>query len=339
MKIIADDNIPFLKGRLEAVAEVVYVDQFGFTPELVKDADAVMIRTRTRCDEVLLGGSRVRLVATATIGMDQIDRAWCAANGINVCNAPGCNAPGVAQYVWSSLFRLGFDPAKDTLGIVGCGNVGSVVYDWGRQMGVRMLVNDPPKEERGEGIGEYGYVSLEELLRRSDAVTLHTPLTRDGKHPTYHLIGDMELRLIEDGKIFVNAARGAVVDFKALKPHVQTHRIRSVIDTWEGEPKVDEEILAAVDFGTFHIAGYSRQGKERATRMAIEAVEREFRVTIDKSGLEPKYTGTPGITPEEIIGSYDPTVDSEALKKAPAEFDRLRREYNFRDEPCHVEKR
>jgi len=336
MKIIADDNIPFLKGRLEAVADVVYVDQFGFTPGLVSDADAVVIRTRTRCDESLLGGSRVRLVATATIGMDQIDRAWCTSNGINVCNAPGCNAPGVAQYVWSSLLRMGFDPTKDTLGIVGCGNVGSVVRDWGLQMGVRMLVNDPPKEESAPGTLEY--VPLDVLLRRSDAVTLHTPLTHDGKYPTHHLIGERELQLIGDGKIFVNAARGPVVDFKALKPHVLSGRIRSVIDTWEGEPKVDEEILAAVEYGTFHIAGYSRQGKERATRMAIEAVEREFGVTVDKSGLEPAYTGTPDITPEKIIDSYDPKVDSDALKNAPAEFDRLRREYNFRDEPCRVKK-
>lgn len=336
MKIIADDNIPYLKGRLEAVAEVVYVDQFGFTPELVRDADAVVIRTRTRCDKALLGESSVRLVATATIGMDQIDVPWCTANGISVHNAPGCNAPGVAQYVWSALFRLGFDPSKDTLGIVGCGNVGSVVFDWGRQMSVRMLVNDPPKEENAQGGPEY--VPLDELLRRSDAVTLHTPLTRDGKYPTYHLIGEKELQLIGDGKIFVNAARGPVVDFTALKPHVMSHRIRSVIDTWEGEPKVDEEILAAADFGTFHIAGYSRQGKERATRMAIEAVEQEFGVAVDKSGLEPVYTGTPGITPQMIIDSYDPTIDSNALKNAPAEFDKLRRNYNFRNEPCTGEK-
>lgn len=331
MKIIADDNIPFLKGRLEEVAEVVYVDQFGFTPEVVRDADAVVIRTRTRCDEALLGDSKVRLVATATIGMDQIDLPWCAAAGIKVNNAPGCNAPGVAQYVWSALLRMGFDPKRDTLGIVGCGNVGSVVFDWGRQLGVKTLVSDPPKEEAMQG--EVEYVPLDELLRRSDAVTLHTPLTRDGKYPTYHLIGEKELELIGDGKILVNAARGPVVDFAALRPHVLSGRIRTVIDTWEGEPTVDEEILAAVDFGTFHIAGYSRQGKERATRMAIEAVEREFGVTVDKSGLEPVYTGTPGIKAEMITASYDPTVDSEALKKAPAEFDRLRRDYCYRDEP------
>ena len=125
-----DDNIPYIKGRLEGVPEVeevIYVDQFGFTPEIVNDADAVVIRTRTRCNEALLGGSRVKLVATATIGMDQIDRDWCAKAGIDVRNAPGWNAPGVAQYVWSALLREGFKAGRDKLGIVGCGNVGSIV--------------------------------------------------------------------------------------------------------------------------------------------------------------------------------------------------------------------
>lgn len=330
MRIVADDNIPFLKGRLEGVAEVCYVDQFGFSPELVRDADAVVIRTRTRCDEALLGNSRVKLVATATIGMDQIDTDWCAANGITVRNAPGCNAPGVAQYVWSALLRTGFDPRRQTLGIVGCGNVGSVVKAWGEALGARVLVSDPPKEEMG---AEGDFTPLERLLCESDAVTLHTPLTRKGKHPTFHLIGERELALIGDGKILVNAARGPVVDFGALKPEVTSGRIRAVIDTWEGEPVVDRELLEAVEYGTFHIAGYSLEGKQRATRMALEAIEDTFGVKLDKSGLAPAYTGTPGLNAEMITASYDPAADTAALREAPEEFDRLRGAYDYRHEP------
>lgn len=343
MKIVADDNIPFLKGRLEGItpggASVVYTDQWGFTPELVKDADALVIRTRTRCDEALLGGSSVKLVATATIGTDQIDLDWCAANGITVRNAPGCNAPGVAQYVWSALLRLGFEPGKHTLGIVGCGNVGSIVRDWGLLLGARILVSDPPKEEAGADLGGNApegrrakTVPLEQLLAESDAVTLHTPLTREGKHATYHLIGKEELSLIGDGKIFVNAARGPVVDFAALKPEVTSGRIRAVIDTWEGEPAVDRELLEKVEYGTFHIAGYSREGKQRATRMAIEAIEDKFGVRADKSGLEGAYRGTPGLNAEQILASYDPGVDTAALRAAPEDFDRLRRDYDYRGE-------
>lgn len=329
MRIVADNNIPFLRDRLEGIAEVEYVDQWGFTPAIVKDADAVIIRTRTRCDEALLGDSKVRLVATATIGMDQIDRNWCAKRGITVRNAPGCNAPGVAQYVWSALLRLGFEPGKDTLGIVGCGNVGSIVRDWGRRLGAKILISDPPKEEAGI---EGDYTPLEELLERSDAVTLHTPLTKDGKYPTYHLIGERELGLIRDGKIFVNAARGPVVDFGALKGEVCSGRIRGVIDTWEGEPAVDKELLEAVEYGTFHIAGYSLEGKQRATRMALEAVEDVMGVKVDKSGLAGPYEEPMDLTAERIMASYDPMGDTEALRKEPGGFDRLRRDYEYRRE-------
>ena len=332
MKIVADDNIPFLKGRLEKSAdniEVVYVDQWGFTPELVKDADALIIRTRTQCNETLLGGSKVRLVATATIGTDQIDLPWCAQNGIAVRNAPGCNAPGVAQYVWSCLLRMRFDPSHDILGIIGCGNVGSIVREWGMALGAKILVSDPPKEEAGI-CGEY--VPLEELLGRSDAITLHTPLTKTGRHATHHLIGNRELSLIRDGKILVNAARGPVIDFNALKPHVTSGRIRAAIDTWENEPALDEELLEAVEYGTFHIAGYSRQGKERATRMALEAVAEVLGIEADVSGLEGAYTCTPGLSPEKITASYDPATDTAALREKPKEFDRLRRDYRYREE-------
>lgn len=335
MKIVADDNIPYLKGRLESVAEVAYCDQFGFTPELVKDADALIIRTRTPVNEHLLGGSRVRLVATATIGTDQIDMDWCRDNGITAKNAPGCNAPGVAQYVWSSLLRLGFDPRNDTLGIVGCGNVGSVVREWGGQLGCRILVSDPPREEREKSAGiDSGieYAPLERVLSESDAVTLHTPLTRTGEHATHHLIGERELALIKTGRIFINAARGPVTDFKALKDELKNRRIRAVIDTWEGEPVIDPEILDMVEYGTFHIAGYSRQGKERATRMAIEAVERQFGLAIDKSGLAGTYVGTPGLTAARITASYDPAADTAALRGSAADFDILRANYHYRDE-------
>ena len=336
MKIVADDNIPYLKGRFENLAEVVYCDQFGFTPELVKDADALIIRTRTPIGEDLLKESAVRLVATATIGTDQIDTEWCRNNGITVRNAPGCNAPGVAQYVWSALLRLGFKPETDTLGIVGCGNVGSVVRSWGKELGCRILVNDPPREDReklaGIESGGIEYRPLDRLLSESDAVTLHTPLTRTGDRPTFHLIGRSELATIGDGKIFINAARGPVTDFKALKDELTEGRLRAVIDTWEGEPAIDPEILDMVEYGTFHIAGYSRQGKERATRMAREAVEEEIGVTVDTSRLAGPYEGTPGLTPSRITGCYDPAVDTAALRSAPEAFDKLRADYDYRDE-------
>lgn len=362
-KIIIDDNIPYIQGRLEPVADVEYVDQFGFTPANVRNADAMVIRTRTRCNSSLLAESGVKIIATATIGVDQIDIPWCQNAGIKVVNSPGCNAPAVAQYVWSALLRKGFDPKKQTLGIVGCGNVGSIVAQWGHLLGARILVSDPPKQaaaiaphltapaadnpvatftidNRGavsaidnrDVTSTYEYVSLETLMRECDAVTLHTPLTRDGSHPTFHLISHKEIAAMKPGAIFINAARGPVLDTQAILPSLRDGKISAVIDTWEGEPDINRELLDLADIATFHIAGYSRQGKERATRMVLEELEKFFGFEVDKSGLAPAYISPKDLTAESIICSYDPAIDTAALRSDPAAFDTLRRNYRYREE-------
>lgn len=335
MKIIIDDNIPFIKGRLEkAGVECVYVDQFGFTPELVRDADAMIIRTRTRCDETLLSGSNVRFIATATIGMDQFDLPWCEANGITTRNAPGCNAPGVAQYVWSALLRSGFDPKKHTLGIVGCGNVGTIVAEWGRALGAHILVNDPPKASLAPRPSFHApFQSLETILKEADAVTLHTPYTATGQYPTHHLISADGLSLLKPGAILVNAARGPVIDTQAVKQAVKEGRIKAIIDTWEGEPQADPELIDLADIATFHIAGYSREGKQRATRMALQALADHFNLDLDLTDLAAPYIPGNPPTAEEILTSYDPFADSSALKAEPQKFDTLRAKYNYRPEP------
>lgn len=328
-KIVIDDNIPYIAGRLEPVADVEYVDQFGFTPDNVRDADAMIIRTRTQCNRGLLENSSVKLIATATIGMDQIDIPWCESNGIRIANSPGCNAPAVAQYVWSALLRDGFDPARHTLGIIGCGNVGSIVKRWGEMLGARVLVNDPPKEKAGVP-GEY--TPLDKLLAESDAVTLHTPLTRTGDYPSWHLISEIEVAKMKPGAILVNAARGPVIDTEAVLPALRDGRIKAIIDTWEGEPAVNRELLQLADYATFHIAGYSRQGKERATRMVLEQVEKQFGLEVDKSGLAPVYEYPESLSAEDIINSYDPAEDTRMLRENPENFDILRRNYNYREE-------
>lgn len=328
-KIVIDDNIPYIAGRLEPVADVEYVDQFGFTPDNVRDADAMIIRTRTQCNRGLLENSSVKLIATATIGMDQIDIPWCESNGIRIANSPGCNAPAVAQYVWSALLRDGFDPARHTLGIIGCGNVGSIVKRWGVMLGARVLVNDPPKEKAGVP-GEY--TPLDKLLAESDAVTLHTPLTRTGDYPSWHLISEIEVAKMKPGAILVNAARGPVIDTEAVLPALRDGRIKAIIDTWEGEPAVNRELLQLADYATFHIAGYSRQGKERATRMVLEQVEKQFGLEVDKSGLAPVYEYPESLSAKDIINSYDPAEDTRMLRENPENFDILRRNYNYREE-------
>ena len=342
--IRVDENIPYIRCRLEKDADVIYADQSDFSPESIKETDALIVRTRTNCNRDLLDNSPVKIVATATIGTDHIDTEYCGRHGIKVENSPGCNAPGVAQYVWSSLLRLGFMPGREKLGIIGCGNVGSIVAEWGLLMGCDIMVSDPPKAElvaaTGEswlpsGKGKPGKIreaSLEDILRECDAVTLHTPLTREGAYPTKHLIGPEELAEMKPGAILVNAARGPVVDNRALKAELKKGSIKAVIDTWEGEPALDKELLESVTIATPHIAGYSRQGKERATRMVIETMERFFGIEGDTSGLTGAYQLPDKITADEIVRSYDPFADDSDLRKNPDNFEKLRHDYAYREE-------
>lgn len=330
MKIIADKNIPFLAGRLPE-AELIQLPASEIDADAVKDADALIVRTRTRCDSSLLGDSKVRMIATATIGTDHIDLPWCEANGIKVCNAPGCNAPGVALYVWSNLLRNGFNPAADTLGVVGCGNVGSIVSEWGERLGARVIVCDPPRKEAG--MTDRKYLPIEDVLAQSDAVTLHTPLTHDGPHPTFHLINKESIRHLKPEAIFVNAARGEVAETEALVEAIEEGRIRhAVIDTWEGEPHIDSRLLALADTATTHIAGYSVEGKQRATRMALETMADALHIPVDLSGLQGAYEAPVILTQERIMEAYDPVEMTSALKSNPEAFEMLRNSY-----PLHRE--
>lgn len=329
-KIVIDADIPFIRGRLEPFADCLYTDQWGFTPENVADAKALIIRTRTRCNRDLLEGSAVEIVSTATIGMDQIDIPWCNAAGIRTLNAPGCNAPGVAQYVWSSLLRAGFDPRGKRIGVVGCGNVGSIVARWGELLGAEIVVSDPPKAARGDLI--FPDTPLNELLESVDAVTLHTPMIAEGPHPTYHLIGEGELNRLRPGTFFVNAARGPVVDNQALAEAIPQKQLTAIIDVWEGEPNLNPLLLDRAHTATFHIAGYSLEGKQRATRMALENVGRHFRWDIDLSGLAGPYVPHTTLSPQAITDSFDPTPIDALLRSRPDAFDALRAAYVFRPE-------
>lgn len=269
-RIIIENKIPFIKGRLEEIADVEYLSPDEFSSTAIADADALIVRTRTRCNAQLLDKSRVKFIATATIGTDHIDTQWCRQKGITLRNAPGCNAPAVAQYVWASILHLGIDPRQITIGIVGCGNVGSIVAEWGERLGAKVLICDPPKAIL-EPHNAHKYIDLDDMLPQCDIVTLHTPLTKTGDHPTYHLISAPQLSLMRPGAVLINAARGAVTDTTALLEYSDSKHLKLVIDCWEGEPFISHELLQKAIIATPHIAGYSIEGKQRATRMVVEA--------------------------------------------------------------------
>lgn len=334
--ILIEEKIPFIKGRLEAFADIEYVSGKEFTPQRVKDADALLVRTRDRCDASLLKGSRISLIATGTIGMDHIDTTWCNSAGIKTVNSPGCNAPGVAQYVFSSLIAMHGNLSGARIAVVGCGNVGSIVAEWSVALGLEPLVCDTPREKELRESLPYRFMSLEEALKRCDIVTLHTPLIKSGSHATYHLI-DRHIVSMLRGKTLVNAARGAVTDTEALLEAHHRGETRLAIDCWEGEPALSYELLTVSEIASPHIAGYSAEGKQRATRMITEAVGKHFGFTPYVSDLAGDYVPLshrqPGkFSPERIRDSFDPWYYTELLKMHPENFEKFREELPYRHE-------
>ena len=324
MKIVVENRIPYIQGILEAVAQVVYLPASDITSQAVRDADALLVRTRTRCDAALLAGSRVRFIGSATIGTDHIDLDWCRDHGITVCNAPGCNAPAVAQWVFAAIGHWmrhsGIATTHGlTLGIIGVGHVGSIVARWAQQLGFNVLLNDPPL-----GIG----VPLDELLSRSDIVTVHTPLTNGGQWPTWHLLGETPLRQMKNCRLLLNAARGGIIDEAAL----QDWQGDLAIDCWEGEPTLNPDVLRRAIVATPHIAGYSIEGKQRGTAMMIEALNRHYDWHLPVPHVAAPAQGADGVTLDAIMTSFDPSPLTAQLQSHPDQFESLRNTYHLRHE-------
>ncbi|MBQ8441731.1 MAG: 4-phosphoerythronate dehydrogenase PdxB [Bacteroides sp.] len=323
MKVVIDHKIPYIKEAIEKIAdEVVYLPGNAFTAEAVKDADALIVRTRTKCNRELLEGSRVKFIATATIGYDHIDTAYCQEAGIAWTNCPGCNAGSVEQYIRAVLLLLqekkGLDLQKATLGIVGVGHVGSRVKRMAEALGMKVLLNDSPRADQGEE----GFVDLETIVCECDVITFHTPLNREGKYATYHLVNEDLLFSLERIPYIINASRGEVVDTASLLAALAAGRVKAaVIDTWEYEPRISRELLEVAFLATPHIAGYSADGKANATRMSLEALCKFFHIKAEFD-----------ILPPEGPHDYDPTRDSEWLKAAPEKFEWFRGNYPVRRE-------
>ena len=252
MKIVIDNKIPYIREAVTRIAsEVVYAEGIDFTPEMVKDADVLIVRTRTRCNRFLLEGSSVKFIATATIGFDHIDTEYCREAGISWSNAPGCNAASVAQYIESVLTLLKMARLEDlsqyTLGIVGVGNVGKKVAELGTQLGMKVLLNDPP---RADEEGSEGFVSLQEIAEQSDIITFHTPLIRGGKYNTFHLAAEEFFGMLKKQPVIINSGRGEVIKTEILKAAMDRHLVSEVIlDVWENEPNIDLELLGRVVIG------------------------------------------------------------------------------------------
>ena len=337
-KAVIESHIPYIPEELAQYFDIVRLAPDEITADAVSNADALIVRTRTRCDKALLDNSKCRFVATATIGTDHLDLPWLAARNIEVASAPGCNAPAVAQYVLASLLSLFPEGlGGKTLGVVGAGNVGSIIIRWAQQLGMQVLVNDPPRQamEQSED-----YVSLDTIIEDADIITFHTPHTVEGPFATHHLADRKFFASLQRKPVIVNSARGPITETAALIEALDNGLVSAaVIDCWEGEPTISRRLLQRAAVATPHIAGYSLNGKIRATMATVNAMCRHFDIPYRmKSDIPSGAVET--VTPQAILQSYNPMNDSTELKnclelsqeEAVNRFELLRNKYPLRAE-------
>ena len=347
MKIIIDDKIPYIRGAFEDVAEVIYLPGSKTTAEIVRDADAIVTRTRTICNEKLLAGSSVKFIATATIGYDHIDTDYCDAAGIKWTNAPGCNSKSVEQYIASTLMVLAETKKlqlKDLcIGIVGVGNVGSKVAKICEIFGMKVLLNDPPRE-RAEGPEKF--VSLETVKNEADIISLHVPLNTKGEDATFHMGDESFFSALKKKPVLINSCRGEVIKTDAVKKALKTKQISAfVCDCWENEPDLDLELLGMTEIATPHIAGYSKDGKAKGTLMSVQAISDFFDLGLNNwqpSGVELPTNPIieidgEGMSEQEIFSkailhTYDIRHDDKLLRLSPEHFEQQRGDYPTRRE-------
>lgn len=347
MKIVADDKIPFLRGALEPFAEVVYLPGKMIDRSSLKDADALLIRTRTKCTESLLEGTKIKFIATATIGFDHIDTQYCEKNKITWTNAPGCNSSSVQQYIAAALLKMAaefrFNLKDKTIGIVGVGNVGSKVEKFARTLGMKVLLNDPPRA-REESSTEFH--SLGTILYESDIVTVHVPLNIVGDDSTYHLFNEKSFKKMQKGTWFINSSRGEVTNTSSLKKALQDRKLGgTVIDVWENEPDIDLELMSKAFIATPHIAGYSTDGKANGTAMVVNSLCTHF--NLDLKNWYPADIPEPSspqisidcrgkfdeeILRKAVLHTYKINEDDIALRFSPSDFEKMRGDYMLRRE-------
>ncbi|WP_313108230.1 4-phosphoerythronate dehydrogenase PdxB [Pseudescherichia vulneris] len=348
MKILVDENMPYARELFSRLGEVKPVPGRPIPEGELADAQALMVRSVTKVNASLLSGTAVKFVGTATAGTDHVDQAWLGEAGIGFSAAPGCNAIAVVEYVFSALLMLaerdGFALKDRTVGIVGVGNVGSRLQARLEAWGVRTLLCDPPRADRGDA-GDFR--PLEALVREADILTFHTPLFKEGPYKTLHLVDDALISALKPGAILINACRGRVVDNAALLTRLEAGQDLSVVlDVWEPEPDLNVELLKRVDIGTPHIAGYTLEGKARGTTQVFEAfsafIGHRQQVALDTLLPAPEFGRITlhGPLDQPTLKRlahlvYDVRRDDAPLRKVagiPGEFDKLRKNYLERRE-------
>ncbi len=348
MKILVDKDILFAEEAFSTIGEVITEDGSRIDSDRVTDIDILVIRTITKVSEALVKNSRLKFIATATAGTDHVDLNLLKEKKIGFSSAPGANADAVGDFVINGLIRLAEEKSirlKDkTLGIIGAGNTGTALSRRAKCLGMNCLLNDPPLAETSE---EIAYVGLKELISSSDIISLHVPLTFSGSYPTHHLLNKSNLSQIDKDVILINTSRGGVLQEEAL--FGISDRLQGLmLDVWENEPNLNPEIHSMADIATPHVAGYSYQGKIKATEMAYQSACRYFQVKPkwisprfnhqSISSLTIKETGDSSFLAKVMKSVYDIYKDDRTLRQYDQQdnpggfFKTLRNNYSFRNE-------
>jgi erythronate-4-phosphate dehydrogenase len=347
LSIVADEAIPYLRGFAEPWFDVTYMKGSEILRPSLTLADALIVRTRTLCNRSLLEGTPISYIASATIGYDHIDTEYCTQNGIGWSNAPGCNSGSVMQYMVAAILHLciefGLEPGQLTLGIVGAGHVGSKVAAAASKLGMKVLINDPPRQKRE---GARLFTPLPQLLKEADLVTLHVPLTLKGSNSTFHLAGREFISSMKRGSFLFNTSRGGVTCEEEVKRALWSGQLKGYIaDVWAREPIADSELIEMAAIATPHIAGYSADGKLNGTRMALQGVAERFRrpITLPLPDLLPIPENST-INPQanhsslkELLScfvkqTYNIEEESRLFKSTPSQFEAFRNNYPLRRE-------
>ncbi|MBE9488641.1 MAG: 4-phosphoerythronate dehydrogenase [Bacteroidetes bacterium] len=339
ISVIIDSAIPFTEGVLDDFAIVKRLKGKDICPKDIAQADALIIRTRTKCNEALLKNSKVKFIGSATIGFDHIDLDYCRQNGIIVQTAAGCNAMAVAHYMASVFKKIEQHTKRSikdmTIGIIGVGNVGGKIATLAEKTGMKVLTNDPPVALKDKS---FKNTDIKTLLKESDIVTLHVPHTKEGKFATTSMVNKDFVKSLKKGAIFINASRGEIVVDEDLIEGINNKTISyAVIDVWNKEPNINKTLLNLATIVTPHIAGYSIQGKANGTSAVINSLAEYFNIdSLKKWYPEIKHKKSDILSGKEILEqidqNYDVSTDDKKLRENPELFEELRNKYDYRDE-------
>ncbi|BBN60340.1 4-phosphoerythronate dehydrogenase [Hydrogenovibrio marinus] len=344
-KLIIDDAVPFAENIFSHLGEVTLVPGREITSETVKDADALIVRSRTQVNQSLLKNSSVEFVGSTVVGLDHIDQDYLASKNIHFYSAQGCNANSVSEYVISALLHFaeehGFELSEKSLGIIGVGNVGKLLEQKAIALGMTVFLNDPPRQEK-EDLPHF--VDLDKALS-ADIISFHTPLTKDGKYPSHHLLNQNNFHLIHPSTVVINAARGGIIDESVWS---KTETDINIIDCWENEPNIDANLYQKADIATPHIAGHALEAKIKGSSMVYEVLCQHWNQPIQSHWkaqvphpTEP-LTASYGDSFQSMLFKlvhhcYDPVIDDLAIRSNEIDEIHKKFEYYRRHYPTHHE--